>query len=356
MSALILRASLALRCAGRNACAGMLLMAVSALALGQSAAPPAAPAAAPLAQTLAAADANAWLSRIQQAAASRSYQGTLLFSAGGALSSAKVVHICDGRQRYERIELLDGQARLQYRHNDQMLTLWPSTRLARLEQRDPVAEFPALPVAAPQRALDSYELQVLNKDRVAGHEAEVLLLKPRDKLRFAQRLWADRDTGLLLRNDVLGAAGEVLESSFFTDIAIGGKPSPDSVLGPMRKLAGYRVARPQVARAQMDAEGWALTRPVPGFQLISCTKRPLDALAEPDAPLQVLQSVFSDGLTHVSVFIEPFDASRHKQALGTSMGATHTLTNRHGDWWLTVVGEVPMATAQQFDAMFERKR
>ena len=355
MSALILRASPAPRRAGRSACAGVLLMAVSALALGQVAATPAA-AAASAAVVLAAADANAWLGRIQQAAANRSYQGTLLFSAGGALSSSKVVHICDGRQRYERIELLDGQARLQYRHNDQMLTLWPGTRLARLEQRDPVAEFPALPVAAPQRALDSYELQVLNKDRVAGHEAEVLLLKPRDKLRFAQRLWVDRDTGLLLRNDVLGAAGEVLESSFFTDITIGGKPSPDSVLGPMRKLDGYRVARPQVARAQMDAEGWALARPVPGFQLVSCTKRPLDALAEPDAPLQVLQSVFSDGLTHVSVFIEPFDTSRHKQALGTSMGATHTLTNRHGDWWLTVVGEVPMATAQQFDAMFERKR
>ena len=267
-----------------------------------------------------------------------------------------MVHICDGGQRYERIELLSGQARLQYRHNDQMLTLWPGTRLARLEQRDPVAEFPALPVAAPQRALDSYELQVLNKDRVAGHEAEVLLLKPRDKLRFAQRLWADRDTGLLLRNDVLGAAGEVLESSFFTDITIGGKPSPHTVLGPMRKLDGYRVARPQVARAQMDAEGWALARPVPGFQLISCTRRPLDALADPAAPLQVLQSVFSDGLTHVSVFIEPFDATRHKQGLGTSMGATHTLANRHGDWWLTVVGEVPMVTAQQFDAMFERKR
>lgn len=349
----MLRGSPERRHGWRTACAGAVLMAASALALGQAARPVAA--GAPSAVVVAA-DASAWLSRIQQAAANRSYQGTLLFSAGGALSTSKVVHICDGHQRYERIELLDGQARLQYRHNDQMLTLWPSTRLARLEQRDPVAEFPALPAAAPQRALDSYELQVLNKDRVAGREAEVLLLKPRDKLRFAQRLWSDRDTGLLLRNDVLGAGGEVLESSFFTDITIGGKPSPDSVLVPMRKVDGYRVARPQVARAQMDSEGWALVRPVPGFQLISCTKRPLDAHAEADAPLQVLQSVFSDGLTHVSIFIEPFDATRHKQAMGTSMGATHTLTNRHGDWWLTVVGEVPMATAQQFDAMLERKR
>jgi negative regulator of sigma E activity len=29
---------------------------------------------------------------------------------------------------------------------------------------------------------------------------------------------------------------------------------------------------------------------------------------------------------------------------------------RRGDWWLTVVGEVPMATAQRFEALLERKR
>jgi len=70
----------------------------------------------------------------------------------------------------------------------------------------------------------------------------------------------------------------------------------------------------------------------------------------------VLQTVYSDGLAHVSVFIEPYDALRHKQPMGTSLGATHTLMNRKGDWWITVVGEVPMATVQQFEAQLERKR
>jgi len=69
----------------------------------------------------------------------------------------------------------------------------------------------------------------------------------------------------------------------------------------------------------------------------------------------VLQSVFSDGLTHVSVFIEPYDAKRHRQPMRTSQGATHTLMSRHGDWWVTVMGEVPLATAQQFEAALERK-
>lgn len=300
------------------------------------------------------AEAQQWLWRSQEAAANSNYQGTLMFSAGGVVSSARVLHVCDGRQRYERVEQLDGQARLRYRHNDQLTTLWPGSKLARVEQRDAVADFPSLPLVG-NRALENYELRWIGKDRVAGHEAMVAMLKPRDKLRFAQRLWAERGSGLLLRNDLIGPAGEVLESAAFTDVQIGGRTAAETILKPMKRLDGYRVVRPQALHAELDAEGWVLTRPVPGFQLISCTKRPLDADGDGGPPVQVLQSVFSDGLAHVSVFVEPYDAQRHKQPMGTSLGATHTLMNRRGDWWVTVVGEVPMATVKQFEAMFERK-
>ena len=72
------------------------------------------------------ADGAAWLQRIQQAAANSSYEGTMMFSAGGVVSSSRLQHYCDGKQRYERIEVLDGQARLQFRHNDQLTTVWPA--------------------------------------------------------------------------------------------------------------------------------------------------------------------------------------------------------------------------------------
>jgi sigma-E factor negative regulatory protein RseB len=191
---------------------------------------------------------------------------------------------------------------------------------------------------------------------VAGHDVEVLMAKPRDKHRYAQRLWAERETGLLLRSDVLGPAGEVLESSAFTEVKLGARPQPDAVLKPMKKLDGLRVVQAQAQRVPLEAEGWTVARPVPGFQLVSCTKRPLDATADNAASIPVLQSVFSDGMAHVSVFIEPYDLQRHKQPMGTSLGATHTLMKRHGDWWVTVVGEVPMATMQLFESMLERKR
>lgn len=302
------------------------------------------------------ADGSAWLVRIQQAAADTNYQGTLMFSAGGVVSSSRVAHACDGRQRYERLEVLDGPARVQYRHNDRVVTVWPATKLAMLEQRAPLDEFPALPASAVSRAVDHYELRSIGQDRVAGHDVEVLLARPRDKHRYAQRLWAERETGLLLRHDVLGPAGDVLESSAFTDVRLGARLQADAVLKPMKKLDGFRVVHAQAQRVLLESEGWTVARPVPGFQQVSCTKRPLDATADNGASVPVLLSVFSDGMAHVSVFIEPYDAQRHKQPMGTSLGATHTLMNRRGDWWVTVVGEVPMATMQLFEAMLERKR
>ena len=185
-----------------------------------------------------------------------------------------------------------------------------------VEHRDPVAQFPALPVATAARVLENYDLQKVGQDRVAGLEADVLMLKPRDRLRFPQRLWAHRESGLLLRNDVLAPGGEVLESSAFVDVRLGAKVQPEQILKPMKQLDGFKVLRPQ----------------------------------------QVVQSVFSDGLAQVSVFIERYDAARHPKAMRTSAGASHTVMARRDDWWLTVVGEVPMATVQQFVSQLERKR
>lgn len=304
----------------------------------------------------AAADPTSWMSRIQQAASTRNYQGTLVFNAAGVVSSSRVTHYCQGKQRFERIEVLDGESRQVYRHNDLTQTVWPRSRLAIVEQREAPAEFPALP-SGDARALESYDLRLLGNERVAGYDAQVLLLKPRDGHRFAQRLWAERSTGLLLRADILSPGGEVLESAAFSDLTIGGKSHPGTVLAAMRNLDGYRVVRPVVVPARLEAEGWSLTRPVPGFQLVSCVKRVLSAAgeAESDPDAQVLQAVYSDGMTHVSVFIEAFDADRHK-SVATSLGATHTLMNRLGSWWVTVMGDVPMSTVQNFHAALERRR
>ena len=113
-----------------------------------------------------------------------------------------------------------------------------------------------------------------------------------------------------------------------------------------RKLAAQQ-------RTALEAEGWTLPRPVPGFKLSGCVRRGMDTAGD-DEP--VLQAVFTDGLTHVSLFVEPFKPKRHRSEMQARQGATGTLMQRRGDYWVTVVGDVPPNTLKLFVDALERRK
>ena len=303
------------------------------------------------------ADARLRLARMHAAANERNYQGTMVFTAGGVVSSSRVAHFCVGEQSFERIESLDGRMQKIYRHNETVHTLWPQSNVAVIEKREALsAQAPLVPTVEP-RALEQYGLIAEGRDRIAGREAEVFLLQPVDDLRYPQRLWADLASGLMLRADVIGPGKTVLESSAFSEVEIGIKPQPETVLQPLRKLSGYKVLRAQFERTQLEAEGWTMARALPGFRLTSCVKRPLEALTAADgrASEPVLQAVFSDGLTHVSLFIERFDGARHRKDVQAQLGATSALMERRGEFWLTAMGDVPAPTLRRLlDALARR--
>jgi len=304
-------------------------------------------------------DARSWLMRIHEAASRQNYQGTFVVSGGGNVASARMAHFCEGSNQFERIESLDGQARNVYRWNDTVHTLWPGNHVAVIEPRDALNSFPALLQAGDDGLADWYEVQPQGADRVAGHDASVLLVRPKDAYRYGYRLWADKASGLLLRADVLGERGQVLETSAFSDIAIGVKPQPETVVQPMKKLDGFRVVRPSTQATRLDAEGWTMKHVAPGFRQVSCVNRQMDTPADAEATggaQRVLQVVYADGMTYVSVFIEPFKPQRHTQPMLAAVGATQTLSMRQGDWWITVVGDAPAATLKLFASGLERRK
>jgi sigma-E factor negative regulatory protein RseB len=339
----------------------VLLRALALLTLAWAAIAHAAPACGqPLAPTSGPqSDVRGWLLRIHDAAGRRNFQGTFVVSGGGNVASARISHFCEGPNQYERIESLDGRQRKVYRHNDVVHTVWPASHVAMIEQRGMLSSFPALLQAGDDGIGDWYDVRAEGSERVAGHDADVLAVRARDALRYGYRLWADRASGLLLRAEVLGDKGDVLETSSFSEVAIGVRPQPETVLQAMRKLEGYRVVRPLLTPTRLEAEGWTMRQLAPGFRQVSCVSRQIDppgeASAAPASP-PVLQSIYSDGLTYVSVFIEPFRPDRHTRPLLAAAGATSTLAQRQGDWWVTVVGDTPPATLKMFAAALERRK
>jgi sigma-E factor negative regulatory protein RseB len=304
-------------------------------------------------------DVRSWLLRIHDAAGRRNFQGTFVVSGGGNVASARISHFCEGPNQYERIESLDGKQRKVYRYNDLVHTVWPASHIAMIEQRGMLSSFPALLQAGDDGIGEWYEVRAEGSDRVAGHDADVLAVRARDGLRYGYRLWADHASGLLLRAEVLGEKGDVLETSAFSEVAIGVRPQPETVVQAMRKLDGYRVVRPLLTPTRLESEGWTMRQIAPGFRQVSCVSRQIDppgeASSAPASP-PVVQSIYSDGLTYVSVFIEPFRPERHTRPLLAAVGATSTLAQRRGDWWVTVVGDTPPATLRMFAAALERRK
>lgn len=308
-----------------------------------------------------AAELLGWLHRIHDAATHVNYIGTLVNWAGTTVSSARVAHFADARGEVERVDALDGEARGTLRMNDEVRTVWPHAKLTVVEPKDPRAAFPSLVTGGEQRIPEFYELRPLGLQRVAGRDADRLLLKARDTVRFDQLVWADRATGLLLRVDVQ-ADGRTLESSAFSEVSVAVRPQPDLVVGEWRRSEAFRRVKASAERTKLDAEGWQLKNALPpGFTVLGCVRRTMPG-ASPgtvDAGASgagaVLQAIFTDGLTHVSVFIEPFQKARHTSAGLTVIGATHTLMRRSNDDWLTAVGDVPPTTLEQFLLALERK-
>jgi len=142
----------------------------------------------------------------------------------------------------------------------------------------------------------------------------------------------------------------VLESSAFSEIEIGSGIAAQTLLEGMRP-EGYRELPSPNRVVELSAEGWRLREPVPGFELMGCLKRPLHGGDRGHR----LQAVFSDGLSFVSVFVEPFDPQRHKQALAAGLGATGTLMRREGTHWMTAMGDVPPSTLELFLRLLEHQ-
>jgi sigma-E factor negative regulatory protein RseB len=69
-----------------------------------------------------------------------------------------------------------------------------------------------------------------------------------------------------------------------------------------------------------------------------------------------MQWVFSDGLASVSLFVETYNEQQHLEEKAAVIGATHSLTRRLGQHWVTVLGEVPHSTLLLFANSLEYTR
>ena len=224
-------------------------------------------------------------------------------------------------------------------------------------RRNSRALSPTLPRPDSEAVRPHYRARLVARDRVAGQEADVLWLAPRDGLRFGYRLWMARPSGLVVKLQTLGLRGQVLEQAAFSQIDFEAPPTVPQLAAQMDDLHGFRLLAVPLVKTTAREAGWQLRRPVAGFQPGDCYRRA--AAVQDKVPMPPLQCIFSDGLATVSLFFEPYDAARHGgEPRRMDMGATQTLALRAagGATWLTAVGEVPQETLRMLADQIEPVR
>ena len=294
---------------------------------------------------------NDWLLKMHESAMKkRSFVGTLVQSSSQGMGSARIWHACDGAQQIERVETLTGAPRSTFRHNDKLVTFLPDSKLVRIEKRENTGSFPEVLKPGAANIPEFYGVKPLGQERVAGLEAEVVQLLPKDALRYGYRIWTEKKTGLVVKLQTLDAAGTVLEQAAFSELQLDAPVKMEKLSQMMAATDGYKVDKPELNKTTAAVEGWSLKAPVPGFKPLSCYKR------GSQADLSTMQWIFSDGMATVSLFVENYDKTRHLQEGSMAQGATQTLLKRLDAYWLTAVGEVPASTLKSFAAGLERKR
>lgn len=295
-----------------------------------------------------------WLMRMHEASRARSYIGIFVVSSNtGSMSAARIWHACDGDLQMERIESLTGAPRSVFRRNEDVVTFLPESRVARTEKRETLGLFPNLLRSAQSSISEFYSARRVGADRVAGFEADVVQLAPRDNLRFGYRVWSEKSSGLVVKLQTLDGEGRVLEQVAFSELQLDAPVRIDKLSQMMTATEGWRVERTDVVKTSAEAEGWQVKTTVAGFKPISCYKRPAGGAAPAEG---TMQWIFSDGLAAVSLFVEVYDRHRHLQEGLFSSGATQTLTRRIEGWWVTAVGEVPQQTLKAFALSLERRK
>lgn len=338
--------------------AARLLAAIAAGGLlGGALAQPAPPAAQPggaAAAKAAERSINEWLERMRQASGERNFVGTLVVSSNtGAMSSARIWHACQGDQQVERVDSLTGAPRTTFRRNEEVITFLPEARVARTERREVPDLFASLLKPGETAIPDFYGARRLGADRVAGFETDVVLLAPKDNLRFGYRIWSERKTGLVVKVQTLDLDGSVLEQAAFSELQLDAPVRADKLNQMMAATDGWRLEKSELVKTNPMSEGWQLKAEVAGFKPVNCYRRPAGPVPVAEG---AMQWIFSDGLAAVSLFLEAYDRQRHLHEGLFSSGATQTLTRRMQDWWLTAVGEVPPQTLKAFAQNLERRK
>ncbi len=286
-----------------------------------------------------AASVDDWLDKMDHAMKRQNYQGTLIVRQGDKLQAIKIKQgVIEGKS-WQTLESQTGEDQIIFRKNGHVTTIFPGKKLitvsaAKVGISDRGPLHPALPENR-NKLKQLYLLELGSEDRVANKFTQILHMTPRDKHRYGYTFWLDKQSGLLLKCDLMNNKGRVLEQLMYSNIEFL-SVAPVSQIDESKLIAFKKVLLP--GEGEVNSKNWRAEKIPAGFVLIRSIKTGQQQPA--------YHMVFSDGMASVSVFIE---SAKEKQTLpvGRSrMGPVNVYSSFVNDTYITAIGEVPASTVR----------
>ena len=296
-------------------------------------------------------DAAALLGRAADAARTLNYTGTIVYQRAAGVETARLIHVNDGGEEYEKLFNLDGPAREVIRRDGEVRCYYPDAKVVRVEPRTFRNAFPSL---SPQQLSSLGQYYTVRKggvSRVAGLEAQAWTFEPKDGMRYGHELWTDPTTGILLKARMLNERGEVVEQIAFLDIVLGAKIGPDAAK-PTWPVSppDWQVRRPRTGKSVDSETGWTVSKLPPGYTKVM-EARLGGRGGKTDGASQL---VYSDGIVAVSVFIDQRGGPQ-RHVGRARQGGLNQFSVKQDDYVITALGEAPPDAVQAIASSVTRR-
>ena len=281
-----------------------------------------------------------------EATRTRNYEGIFVFNRGQDMEVMRILHKNGDSGELEKITALTGHAREFIRNNDTVTCIFPDKEEVMVE-RSRAQGFAGKFADSIDLIAEYYDFSTIAEERVAGRDAWMVRISPRDEYRYGYQMWIDKDNHLLLKSEMLDDDGEVLEMVMFTEIrlhdSIADEMFAPSITGT--DYTWYQYTQESLVDISPESQAggnWQLTWMPAGFRLSLYDGHNLSQNND-----QLEHLIYSDGISTVSIFIERSGADRVIDSGSLRLGAVNVYSKTTNGFQVTAVGEVPQPTVMR---------
>lgn len=298
------------------------------------------------------ANQDAWLALQKAAFAARelNYQGIFIYQNGNQVRSVQITHMNTAGQELTRNMILDNQSvagkpkskqpREVFSQGSDIVIFNPKNDKVIIEKRHGQNLFPAMLPVNLQSLKMNYTARINVLDYVAGRQAQIIELIPKDAYRYSYKIWTDTEFGLLVKMTLQNEKNETLEQITFQELSMLNSHDLNWFQPSIDLSKKYEME--DVALLNRVHTNWIVAELPPGYIKVDHIEYMTNGKTTP-----VNQMIFSDGIASVSLFIEPIVKGKRPKMGHHLIGSTHICANMVEGYQVMVVGEVPLATVQQ---------